>query len=190
MLSVRVKNKLAGFTFIELLVAMSVFTIIMLAISQIFVQAFVGYRNTKAVQRDVENAQYSLNTMAKELRTSSVVNPSSGVRRSSQSVKFFDYSQNICFQYRISSQKLQVARALAANTAACASASFGSGSFSTISTGVISGSFIVTPSSMSPAVPMRVGEVTVSLQISEGTGHTARIQTTVSLRDYKNIGLQ
>ncbi len=175
----------AGFTMIELLVAMFTFTIVMLAISQIFSQAFAGYRNTKAVQRDVENAQYSLNTMAKELRTSSIVSPSSGTLVNSQSVKFYDHSQGICFQYRINSSMLQVARAAAADVPTCAG--MGLGTFSTISTGVISGNFIITPSSPSP---MTVGKVTASLEISEGATHTARIQSTASLRDYGYIGLQ
>jgi prepilin-type N-terminal cleavage/methylation domain-containing protein len=177
------RKKLQGFTLIEVLVSLFVFVIILTATSQIFSQAFFGYRSTKSVQRDVENAQYSLNTMAKELRTSSIVNPASGPV-SSQSVKFYDHSQGICFQYRISSSMLQVARVAVASATDCAAA--GLGSFTTISTGVISGRFIVTPSSIAP---VQVGKITVSLEISEGPTHTARIQTSASLRDYGHIGL-
>src|SRR3989304_59518 len=86
-----------GFTLIEAVVALFVFLIIMLSLSSTFTQSFSGYRNTRMVQKDVENAQFALNLMAKELRTSTVVS-SAG---SSNTVKFYDHSQNICFEYKI-----------------------------------------------------------------------------------------
>ena len=75
--------------------------------------------------------------------------------------------------------------AAVADVAACTSHNFVV--FTNISTGVISGSFKVTPSASTPSLV--VGKVTISLDISEGTSHHARIQTSVSLRDFGNIGL-
>lgn len=172
-----------GFTLIEVMVSLAVFLIIMLAMSQTFTQSFAGYRNVKAVQRDVENAQFALNLMAKELRTSSIVSASSGGALTS-AVKFYDYSQGLCLEYRINASALQVAKAAVATFNDCVAASLGS--YATVTTGTVTGGFIITPSVISP---QSVGKVTVSLEISEGPNHTARIQTTSSLRDYGYIGL-
>lgn len=173
-----------GFTLIEVLVSMFIFSIMMVTVSQVFASSFSGYRSTRAIQRDIDNAQYSLNVLAKELRTSSVVNPASGTLVNSSFVQFYDHSQGKCFRYRINQGNLQVASADVADVAACGSASLSN--FSNITTGVINGSFRVTPST---SVPAHVGKVTMSLDISEGSSHHARIQTTVSLRDFGMSGL-
>jgi prepilin-type N-terminal cleavage/methylation domain-containing protein len=175
---------LQGFTLVEALVAIFIFTIIMAATSQIFATAFVGYRNTRSIARDIDNAQYSLNIIAKELRTSSVVDPASGSLVSRTDIKFYDHSQDKCFRYRINANHLEVASGAAADSAACLGMTLNT--FTTISTGVITGSFQVTPSTSSPP---RVGRVTLYLDISEGSSHHARIQTSVSLRDFATVGL-
>ena len=87
----------------------------------------------------------------------------------------------------ISSNLLQVAQTTATSVSACNSVSFSDASFSTISTGVVSGHFMVTPSD--GGTSKRIGKVTISLTISEDTTHQAHIQSTVSLRDYGNVGL-
>lgn len=183
-----------GFTLIEVMVSLVVFLIIMTALSQTFISSFSGYKNVRAVQRDVENVQFALNLMAKELRTSTVVFPSSGSLVPSQSVKFYDYSQKICFEYKIvSGNQLTVAKKADPTpndppdpSADCSSSGFG-GAVPIAKAGILTGQFIVTPSKKT--VPKSVGKVTVSLQISEGPNHTAHIQTTSSLRDYGYIRL-
>lgn len=173
-----------GFTLTEVLVSMFIFTIMMASVAQIFGTTFLAYHNIRAVQRDIDNAQFSLNILAKELRTSSVVSAAGNVT----AVKFFDHSQSTCFQYRISQGSLQVASVDATSgvtdAATCNAFNFGSGAFTTISTGVITGSFQVTPSAAGV-----VGKVTISLDISEGSSHHARIQTSVSLRDFSLSGI-
>ena len=180
------KSLSKGFTLIEVMVSILIFAIIMTAVAQIFSRAFVGYRSTRAVQRDTENAQYVLNALAKELRTSSVVD------FGEQGVTFYDYSQDICFRYRISNNSLQIASVEASDismtasekVAECGGVTFGS--FKEITTGAVSGKFAVTQSDAS-VMPKTVGKITVSLQIKEGETHTASIQTTTSLRDYAYI---
>lgn len=171
-------SKKRGFTLIEALVAMAVFSLMMASVTQIFSTTFLGYRNTRAVQRDIDNAQYSLNILAKELRTSSIVVGSGNV----SDVRFYDHSQGKCFRYRVNGGNLQVASADTTDTASCLSASLSA--FTTISTGVVTGSFQVTPSAAN-----LVGKVTISLDISEGSTHHARIQTSVSLRDFSVSGI-
>jgi prepilin-type N-terminal cleavage/methylation domain-containing protein len=182
-----------GFTLIEVIVSLFVFLIIMLALSSTFAQSFTGYRNTRAVQRDVESAQFALNLMAKELRTSTVVSSTAN------SVTFYDYSQaGKCFKYEIANDQLTVASkdvtvppppAVFDPIAGCAGGFPSSTPLVKTETtaGTVRGTFRVIPSEKSPS--KKVGKVTTSLQISEGPKHTANVQTTSSLRDYGYIGL-
>lgn len=181
------KKTYQGFTLIEMLVALFVFTLMMTATMQIFGTAFVGYRATRTVERDIENAQYAMNAVAKELRTGSVVSDS-GNR---SYVQFYDHSQGKCFRYRIASEKLQVASAISTGVVDCDnSINFSPSDFTTISTGVVTGSFRVTPSETVGGPARVVGKVTIALEIAENdTLHRARIQTTVSLRDFGTIDL-
>ena len=139
------KKSWRGFTLIEVMVSLFTFLIIMMSLSQIFSQSFAAYKNAKAVQRDVESAQYALKAVAAPTNSQS---------------------------------------------ADCTG-----GTWSTVTPiakpettgGTLIGRFVVTPSVKT--VPKSVGKITVSLEISEGANHTARIQTTASLRDYGFIGL-
>lgn len=182
------KKSYRGLTLIEVIVSLFIFSLMMVAVSQIFAKAFSGYRNTRATQRDVENAQYALNLLSKELRTSTVVAPTSGpYPLRSDYVKFYDHSQGRCFYYRIvgaPTNALQVASASSTGPADCTTRNVGTPV--TISTGTVSGSFRVTPSQGGGS--KRAGKVTISLDISEDATHRAQIQTTASLRDFGNIG--
>lgn len=171
----------AGFTLIETLVSMFIFVLVIAAVSQIFTQAFSGYRYEKSVQLDLETAQFVVNTMAKELRTASVVSPASSA---TTAVRFYDYSQNLCFLYQISLPNLTVNQATATDALDCSGKSLSSGTV--IATGITDGHFSVVPSDKIGKV---IGKVTISLQIGTGLTHKANIQTSVSLRDYANAGL-
>lgn len=181
-----------GFTLIELLVAMFMFVILMAAISQIFTTAFSRYEDASAVQWNLERAQLIMNTISKELRTSTVATAAG----SSSSIQFYDYSQSACLRYRLNNTVLQVARKDGATDENDCS-----GTFTDLVDGV-SGSFEVVPSETQSGTPPSggtVGKVTIALEVRRGTliaiegdanqAHRARIQTTVSLRDYGNVGL-
>jgi len=90
---------------LEVMVAVFIFSLIMIAASYIFVKAFQGYRNARAIQKDLENAQYTMNLMAKTIRTSSII--SSGT----DYVRIFDYSQtagNGCIEYRFNNSENKI----------------------------------------------------------------------------------
>ncbi len=176
-----IRRSFRGYTLIEVVASLFVFSIMMAAVSQIFATAFSGYRSSKIVGRDVENAQYVINISSKELRTSSVVSPT-GSLVSSSFVQFFDHSQDKCFRYRINGTSLEVAQADVADVATCSGTSLAS--FSPVAGGVSAGAFYVTSSSA--AGPKRVGKVTISLDIATGIHH-AFLQTTVSLRDFGTV---
>ncbi|MCW1888557.1 MAG: prepilin-type N-terminal cleavage/methylation domain-containing protein [Candidatus Moranbacteria bacterium] len=173
------KNKRKAFSLVEVIISLFIFTIIMMAASQIFAQTFAGYRYTRNLQRDIENAQFIMAILSKELRTSTVVEPD-GISTAATSVQFFDHSQQRCIKYRISGGVVEVASQSVASANVCNGTNFSAGNYATVSTGTVTGSFDITQSASSPR---RVGKVTMALLIKEGV-HEASIQTSVSLRDY------
>lgn len=179
---------LAGFTLIEIIISLFIFVIIMSALSHTFVRMFSSYKNARTIQEDIESTQFVMNRIAKELRTSTIVNPT-GTLQTSQRVRFFDHSQTPnepCIEYRISGTQLERAAADADEPSDCSGMSFNGGDFTVVSKGIRGGQFVITSSQEDPK---RVGKMTLSLTIGEGEIHRARIQTTVSLRDYGEIGL-
>ncbi|MBP9727791.1 MAG: prepilin-type N-terminal cleavage/methylation domain-containing protein [Candidatus Moranbacteria bacterium] len=178
------QKKLKAFTLIEMLVSLFIFTLMMVSVTEIFTKAFVGSRSARDIGRDVENVQYALNTLTKQLRTSSVVSQDGN---SQSSVKFYDYSQGKCFQYQVFGQALQVASSVVADRSACQNQNFAI--FETVSTGTVTGSFAVTKSSAYDGPADHVGRVTITLVVSEDATHVSRLQTTASLRDFGAINL-
>ena len=172
-----------GFSLVEVMVALFAFSLVIIAASQIFTQAFAGHRYAKGLQHDIENAQYLTGILAKELRTSTIVDPNGPTSLPGvQLIQFYDHSQGLCIQYRINSNALQVAKQNSAGPSACNGTTLNG--FTTVSSGTVSGAFDVIPSSPSPRT---VGRVTLTLRIQEGV-HSATIQSTVSLRDFGASG--
>lgn len=190
----RHRRTLKGYTFVELVVAIAMFSIIMLAVMQVFATTFLGYKETKKLQRNLETAQFAINTMAKELRTSSVLSGSS----SPLNIRFIDYSQNggrgTCILYQVNSGQLEKwARDMGnsdpnVNRTDCRdSVSFGAGDHR----GILVKSIQASRASVVPSRdsgPKRVGKVTISLKVGP-EGYNETLQTTVSLRDFNYVGI-
>lgn len=66
------KNK--GLTLIELIVALTIFIIVVVAAISIFLSGVAGQRRILALQNVQDNARYALESMAKEIRMSSINN--------------------------------------------------------------------------------------------------------------------
>jgi Tfp pilus assembly protein PilW len=178
------RKKLKGFSMMEVVISLAMFVIIIVATAQIFTQSFSGYRYTKNLQKDTENAQLIMGILSKELRTSTIVSPNNP-QNAVSSLKFYDHSQGACLAYRISVGRVQVAKEDLASVAACNAANLTN--YQTVSsTGTVDGSFDVVPSDDSPRT---VGRVTLTLRIrTDLNGHEEVIQNTVSLRDYGTDG--
>lgn len=185
----RSSHRLKGFTMVELLFAMFIFSILMVSAAGIFGQAFGSYRNAKFIQQDVENAQFLLDQMAKELRTSTIVTPVTPGGFTS-SIQYYDYSQATCYRYSISGGNVYKAayvpgRATSEqDVAACRSTTLSS--FAPISSGTVTGTFYLVSSDDSP---QRIGRVTIGLRIARNSAHVATIQSSVALRDFGYVGL-
>ncbi len=192
--------------------AIFVFSVVMVASTVIFGSSIKGYRNARAIQKDLENAQNAMNIIAKTLRTSTVYQCSSdglnwgvdcSVVSSIKAIRIFDYSQSKCVMYNFRSsnnvlEEIKFSITESDNPAAncVVDASYGSGGSSSdlIDTGNVTGQFDVIQSSIPPAslIPV-VGKVTVSMEVapdpSASEKDKVRIQTSVSLRDYDEAGL-
>jgi len=171
-----------GFSLPEMLVAMFIFSLVIGIVSQIFTQAFIGYREQKRLQSDIESAQFAINTIAKELRTASISS------FSATSLTFMDYSQQKCFLYNYDSST----KIFTVKSKVLISSDFNDcngGIYPDPVTLVSDPSLIVRFNGTSSVFSTTVGRVTIFLSLSSGAT-TTRLQTSVSLRDYKVSGVQ
>ncbi len=196
----RISRSQHGFSLIELVLAMAAFTIIIMGTMRVVAIGSKSYRGVKTVQSNLETAQFAINTMGKELRTSSVVSSSGSA------VVFFDYSQNRCIQYSFSgplppsatpnialvrrARSITVTPTMLPDTARNDCATNGVVTApETLLTGLTNYALVVGPSRKisNPLGPF-VGYMTVSLTVGTG-GLAATVQTTVSLRDFQYVGI-
>lgn len=187
------KGKMSGFTLIEMIIAIGVFSIMSVAIAGAFTSGFSSYGDTRELQRNVETAQYALNTLEKLLRTSTVV---SAAGTNVQAITFYDYSSSRCFRYSVLSSGtssslvarwFQTPDPFGANPCVTASASFSA--LAPVTSGYVTGGFTIVPSDKL-STPKKMGRVTVNLSVKADSGATiaSRIQATSSLRDYSYVG--
>jgi len=204
----KIQNK-QGFSLVELMVAIFVFSVIMTAVVGVFARTASSFKRAKDIQKNLEDAQYAMNLMAKTIRTSSIVKCDEDICVSTgetyASIRIMDYSQDKCIGYQVAANKLQSSISSVTHDAddiangvttvakdwcsELVSADFSA--FSDMASGYIaSGNFYVIPSASGTA-----GRVTISMEVcaasdcAETEKDKARIQTTVSLRNYKEAGL-
>ena len=186
-----IKEKAKGFTLVEMVVAMGIFAIVAAGVAQAFAGGFRAFSDARKIQRNLETAQHAINTLAKELRTSTVVYPT--MSGPATSVRFFDYSSSRCFEYRISGGKLDARWSVVAElTDLSTDCPALSGTWTTLTTGYVTGSFYVVPSDDGSSGGIkRIGRVTIALVVKNDSAstHETRVQTSVSLRDYSYVGL-
>ncbi|MFC1645009.1 type II secretion system protein J [Patescibacteria group bacterium] len=180
-------KKEKGFTLIEVLVAMFIFTMMMMATILAFSNLFQSYRQSKNIQEDIDNSQFAMNLMMKSLRTSSVIDGGdSGI---SNEVTIFDYSQKKCITYGFYNQDgrsfLGMTSASSEDLGECESEGSGD-SMKAMTTGDVTGKFWWVKSDGDTNV---VGSVTALVHVNSDVGGVD-IQSSVSLRDYTVSGIE
>lgn len=176
------KTKLKAFSLVELIVAMSIFFLVVSASTSVFVTVISARKKVKNVQINLEDARYALELMAKNIRMSTNVSLNSGV------IYMLNNSQNKCVSYKFDSIQRTIKEDVFSFSAPAECSVAGNYlSYNPIVFGEVNSlKFDVVPSSASPS--KKVGKVTVSVEITAGNdsnADTVKIQTTVSLRDYK-----
>lgn len=74
----RIPDTRKGFTLIELIVAIFIFSLITVAIVSVFVSTVTSYGKAKAIKTVKENAEFAMASIAKDVRMGKIVNPSAG----------------------------------------------------------------------------------------------------------------
>lgn len=190
-----------GVTFVEVIVSIAIFAAVVASAGASFVTSIQSKKNIEISRGNYEKAQFSMNLVGKSLRTSSVVDPSTADDLVNE-IKIFDYSQDLCIQYRFntSSHMLESASAFmedpftVGNTkkSQCVNKNFDESDFKAMTNVYTAGSFRVVPTIESVA-PKNRGMVTISMKVCPNADRCLRsseytiIQTTVSLRDYFEI---
>jgi prepilin-type N-terminal cleavage/methylation domain-containing protein len=179
------KKNYRGFTFIEMMISLFIFSLAAVA----FTTAFAGFIKAQArarfVQQNVESVRSAMEIMAKNIRTSTVRSDETDTDH----ITILNYSQSKCIRYDITGSNIFVKEENVAADATCATMESGSAGTSSLLSGEATledGQFSVTKTD--PAGPT-MGKVTITVKVSAGGANanadTVTVQTTVSLRDYK-----
>lgn len=201
----RKRQQKKAFTLIELMISVFIFLLIMTATVTIFTREITAYRVARETQKNLENAQFTLNFMSKVLRTSEVNDISS------TEVYAYDHSQNKCFVFKFEGDQLTMNKQLDGTTMLAGDCvdndDFPSGKMQTtaisLTIGKVTGSFggkesrDGTESGFDDVDDVNVGAVTTMLVIEPsggardnlGNAEKVYIQSTSSLRDYTKAGL-
>jgi len=174
-------KKSKGFSLIEVLVAMFIF---LLAISLLiggFSSFFKNYIVAKKIQKDVENAQYAMNFMAKTLRTSALITTTPPI--TAFPFRAFDYSQtaNNCIEYNYSSSMITSSSVTKADPDECSAAPMPTAT--ALTSNDITGAHITAI----PTISSNYGKVTIVLYVQDQSSTVNQpsaipIQMSVSLR--------
>lgn len=95
-------KKLKGLTFVELIIAITVFSIIIVATISAFATGVLGRKNTQEIQQNAEETRAAMELMAKNIRMSSLVR----VRDDGLKISMFNMSQDKCVSYLFHSGNL------------------------------------------------------------------------------------
>ena len=181
------KTTKKGFSLIEMIISIFVFSILMMMIAGTFAGFYRNYSKQKKAQKDIENAQYILNFMAKRLRTSVIVSSPSGAGNSQgvpltkdNTLDTYDYSQGQCIRYSLDEKIMKYSLSFAAKPDDC---SF-SNTYQSLSSNNINRAHVYVVSSGGGDK----GKVTIVLYVQQDTASPGQdtseipIQSSVSLR--------
>jgi prepilin-type N-terminal cleavage/methylation domain-containing protein len=174
-----VKNKkYKGFSLIEMIVAIFVFSLIMVIVIGTFISVVNLRKKTKTIQQNTENAHFVMEQMAKTLRTSSIL------ESTETSIQAFDYSQTQCIRYNYNADLHTLQSEI--GTGSSSECTFTDNDYVDMTSSAIGAASFVAVKSDSDTR----GKVTIALKVcydsNDCTGvDRVNIQTTVSLRDYE-----
>ena len=189
----RKKIQTKGFTLLEVMIALSIFSVLLMGVSGIFGGFIKNYKNIKDVQKNLENAQYAMNTMAKELRTSALVSPTNNPATTSV-ITVREMSSNSCVKFSFDGSNLfrETGNVAPTANADCSTMSYGTKEkmiYQTTDGMKVNGRFLF-PIATNPAGVNRwVGVITLVMDVGDqaNTKDLVRIQSTVSLRDFDSL---
>ncbi len=206
-----------GFTLLEIVIATFIFSLIMVAVSQIFGSLILGYKKARMSQQNIEIAQGLINEISKKLRTSSIVScndadcPTDYPANKFKKFRWINYSTNECGEYEFDDViKVIKSRLYSPNASetdpvlACRSGSLIAGSEKILSRmsdarfNTYASNNIDDPATPLPNNEKRAGKIIFMFKIcntddcdTPSNPHDEIwVQSTVSLRDYEVSGVK
>ncbi len=194
-------KKAGGFTLIELIVAIFIFSIITIAIVSVFVSTVTAYGKAKAIKTVKENAEFAMSSIAKDVRMGKIETTDSNCIGNGGSPKAClmvtrNRGGKVC--YRVASNYLGIQESVSGNTCSLNAADYKkiidlSGESTTFN--VPTSGFYSCPSAVEiPALcggvsEKRRGWVEINMNILPNAGKEMEadqinVQTIVSSRDY------
>lgn len=187
----------SGFTLIELIIAIFIFSLLSMAIVAVFVSTTRAYQKARAVKNVKENSEFAISSIAKDVRMGKIEKNSSysdGSRKNNFMVTRNRNQQKVCYVFSADGTKLSVFE----NTTNCSNGTekvlvdlAGTGMTFQSDSG-----FRACPSAESATDPghyvcpstdeLRRGWVEINLVVGNSSMETdeIKVQTTVSSRDY------
>jgi prepilin-type N-terminal cleavage/methylation domain-containing protein len=169
-----------GFSLVEVLVAVFLFSLTITMLMAAFSGFLKNQINAKRNQRDIENAQYAMNLMAKTLRTSKIVDTSNP----NFPLNVYDYSQGKCLRYiyNAADKRLQYYSSSPGETGNPDTCNYNTEPLNDLTSNNIVSAFVV--ATASDEAVGTFGKVTVALNVRDHSGTTSviPIQMSVSSR--------
>ncbi|MFZ2975678.1 MAG: prepilin-type N-terminal cleavage/methylation domain-containing protein [Candidatus Moraniibacteriota bacterium] len=180
------KNKnYSGFSLLEMMISMFIFVLTIVTAVSIFSNVSFTRKNSREIQRNMEDARTALDLMAKNMRMS--IGLDYNVVGNNQAIYMLNSSQSNCVSYRFSGGKLQIAQEVlgtapleADKCKPVGGTGVTYGPYVDVIENNVTGSFVITTTLT--GATRRVGKATIILTVNG-----VNMQTSVSFRDYNNI---
>lgn len=184
-IGVKIKKQ-KGFSLIEMLVSIFISTLIMLSVTASFASAFKTQKKAREVQRGIEEAKGALEYMAKIIRMSnniksSASNKVSMYNKSLEECKVFSYASGEIIEYSCS-PSLDENPCANADNSDCSGVSYNNGGSGT----KITGDDVLNDLEFS-VDGIKIKRVTIRMEMADDYDPNAKLQTTVSSRDYGDL---
>ncbi|HRZ95576.1 MAG TPA: prepilin-type N-terminal cleavage/methylation domain-containing protein [Candidatus Moranbacteria bacterium] len=179
------KTKNKGFSLIEMLVSIFISTLIMLSVTASFASAFKAQKKAREVQRGIEEAKGALEYMAKIIRMSSNVQETSEV----DGVSMYSKSLTQCVRFSYDSGEILEERCslkAGSEEKPCENGNQSGDCTGSYSKTWITGEDVLNDLEFSVGGD-KIKRVTIRMEMSDDYDPNAKLQTTVSARDYKDI---
>ncbi|HPN96242.1 MAG TPA: prepilin-type N-terminal cleavage/methylation domain-containing protein [Candidatus Moranbacteria bacterium] len=191
-----------GFSLVEMLVALFIFSLVMMTVVSVFASFVSNRKKIGNVQRDLENGRTAIELMAKNIRMSCGVGigyVSSGEETTGSALFMYNNSQGKCLIYQFQNGNLKSSSApIEAPPGSenepcpydCRPVNAGYSNWKTlVSSNIQAGEFRIVKTDREPASvdgdPRVVGKATILMSI--GADMPVTLQTTVSHRDYEEL---
>lgn len=170
-------KKLAGFSLLEMIIAIFIFSLVITAAVSVFVASYNAQRKAKEIQLGVEDSRGAIEIMAKNIRMGTI-DGTDGIKKE---IAFYNYSQGKCIKYAFENGKIMTGE-LSGSRLENLDCSSISTPWNLIADSIVDDlNFNITESKYSETEDSIVGKVTISIKIIDSK---EPIQTTISLRDY------